>query len=374
LIQTAEGALNDTHSILQRMRELAVQASNDTNTQSDRDAIQKEINQLVSEIDRIGKTTEFNTKKLLNGGAGIEGNTNDAKVTILGGSEKVKTGTLNINDVTAAQQGTLSYQVQDGSDAAQAIATKQGTFSINGVSISISATDTITDLVAKVNNASGQTNVTAAYDATSKTLTFTTIGTGTGARIDMSGLSNVINAGDNTLKYDSGASYVAATGNESKTGTDASVTITGASAGTTAATGYTASGNIITFTGGDYDGLQIKVDASANNVDGVQLNVTANRTLSMHIGANQDQTMSISINDMRSKALGVDNIDVTTATGAENAITAIDAAIQQVSTERAKLGAYQNRLEHTINNLGTSSENLTAAESRIRDVDYALAA
>ena len=91
----------------------------------------------------------------------------------------------------------------------------------------------------------------------------------------------------------------------------------------------------------------------------------------MHIGANANQNMSISINDMSATALGVKSIDVSTQENANLAVTTINTAIERVSSERAKLGAYQNRLEHTINNLGTSAENLTAAESRIRDVDMA---
>ncbi|MCG5026938.1 flagellin, partial [Anoxybacillus flavithermus] len=118
----------------------------------------------------------------------------------------------------------------------------------------------------------------------------------------------------------------------------------------------------------------LKIDFNADITDGNAQITIVNNSLSMHIGANQDQTMNVAINDMSAKALGVDNLDVTTPNNAESAITTIDNAIKKVSAERSKLGAYQNRLEHTINNLGTASENLTAAESRIRDVDYALAA
>ena len=100
----------------------------------------------------------------------------------------------------------------------------------------------------------------------------------------------------------------------------------------------------------------------------------ADNSLSFQIGANSSQTMSVDISDMSASALNVAGIDVTSAGAAESSISAIDKAIEDVSAERSKLGAYQNRLDHTINNLGTSSENLTAAESRIRDVDYALAA
>lgn len=110
-----------------------------------------------------------------------------------------------------------------------------------------------------------------------------------------------------------------------------------------------------------------------------------NSGVTFQIGSNAAQTMTISISDMRTSAIGetttkagntlkLENIDVSDKDGAQDAIEVLDAAIKEVSQERSKLGAYQNRLDHTINNLGTSSENLTAAESRIRDVDYALAA
>jgi len=168
LIQTAEGALNETHSILQRMRELAVQAANDTNTDPDRTALQDEVDQLLAEIDRIANNTEFNTQKLLNG-------------------------------------------------------------SLSG------------------------------------------------------------------------------------------------------------SGNGLIF----------------------------------HIGANSGQSIELNISAMTASGLGVNGIKIDTQSGADSAITTIQTAIDKVSEERAKLGAVQNRLEHTINNLGTASENLTAAESRIRDVDMA---
>jgi len=199
LIQTAEGALNETHSIVQRMRELAVQAANDTLTDADRQEIQKEINQLTQEVDRIAKTTEFNTKKLLRG----------VSTTVTSGSGSGATTTTTIEDLT----------------------------------------------------------------------------------------------------------------------------------------------------------------------------------LKMHIGANKDQTMTVTISNMDTGALeigldasgntvdeGVDataGLNVSTQSGANAAIQKFDNALSKISSERAKLGAYQNRLEHTISNLDTARENLSASESRIRDVDMA---
>ena len=102
-----------------------------------------------------------------------------------------------------------------------------------------------------------------------------------------------------------------------------------------------------------------------------QTEASGNGGMTFQIGANKGQTITFGINDMRSSALGVSGVDVSTASGAQNALKSLDSAIKSVSSERSKLGAVQNRLEHTINNLGTSSENLTAAESRIRDVDMA---
>ncbi|MGM1021272.1 MAG: flagellin [Bacillota bacterium] len=165
LIQTAEGALNETHSILQRVRELSVQSANDTNTDADRQELQKEVAELRKEVDRISTTTEFNTKKLLDG----------------------------------------------------------------------------------------------------------------------AGISSAV----------------------------------------------------------------------------------------FHIGANTGQAITLSINNMGSTSLAIDAVDISTQTGANAALASLDTAIAAVSSERAKLGANQNRLEHTINNLGTTSENLSAAESRVRDVDMA---
>jgi len=198
MIQTAEGALNETHSILQRMRELAVQAGNDTNTEDDRKQIQKEVNQLTSEISRIGNTTEFNNQKVLNGGS------------------------------ITGSGATLSLSLQIGANK-------------------------------------GQT-----FDA----------------KID------------------------------------------------------------------DMRSLNLKISST-----------TAGASLSSAFSAGTLTDATGSNNEFA--------LNVTSASAAGNAVSVINAAINTVSTERAKLGAYQNRLEHTIANLSTASENLTAAESRIRDVDMA---
>jgi len=357
LIQTAEGALNETHSILQRMRELAVQAANDTNTTADRAEIQKEIEQLVAEVNRIGETTEFNTKKLLNGGAGLEVNFDSQTVagveinwiSIAGGTAETKIGNdIEISGALAAQRATVTISGV-GSGAG-------GSFSINGYTLRFDNAGSGADnaaAIAEVINANSD-KVGATAEANGADVTIYTTAVGSAAKLEISAASGVI---------------VTDAVNETEFGTDASIT------STALGDSYLARGNTITITAGDYKGLELQLkgdvmsDTSTDNT--AQFDIVSNGVLALQIGANESQTMSISIGDMRAAALGIDALNVTTQTSAGSAITTIDEAITKVSAERSKLGAYQNRLEHTIANLGTAAENLTAAESRIRDVDMA---
>ncbi len=276
LIQTAEGALSETHSMLQRMRELAVQANNGTNTGTDLDEIQKEITELKSEITRVANKTEFNTQNLLGGSLGV----------------KAADGTTTIAQYSAAGI----------------------TFDVSGVE-------------------------------TGETLTFARTGT--------------------TLTL---------------TGTNSGVSQTLTVASTTAMT----AGTVLNF---DAMGVKMTFGANVNLATGVNGGdiaadtvTTTGSQLAFQIGANANTTLSISISDMKANALGktaananvasLDDVNVTNKAFDDN-LAVIDAAIKEVSAQRSSLGAWQNRLEHTINNLGTSSENLTAAESRVRDVDMA---
>lgn len=296
LIQTAEGALNETHSILQRMRTLAVQSSNDTNTTTDRTAIQSEINQLTDEIDRIGNTTEFNTKKLLNG-------------EVTGVNSEVK-GTAVINNNT-----------------------------------------TLTDL--KLSTSAGQATAIADEAKVNGAITITRLneGTGTGTAGDYKviGVDGKEITGSAALEFASGK--------------------------ITLKDGQIASGDDINILGSF---ANMKAGESFTIVVNKHEDATTDTSaaITAQIGANSGQTMQIGIDDMRATALGVRNasgesIKVDDKYSANSAVSTIQNAIEKVSTQRSKLGAYQNRLEHTINNLGTSSENLTSAESRIRDVDMA---
>lgn len=340
LIQTAEGALNETHSILQRMRELAVQSANDTNTAADRSEIQKEIGQLVSELDRISSNTEFNEKKLLNGEAGVKvTSSNEANARgAIGDAETVAGAYVFTGFALATAKEAVTTKKFDTADTA--LGGAGGSLTINGTTFNFTDTDTVQNILDAVNAKSGTTGIIATF-ADGEGITLKTAELGSSATFD-------VDATD------------AFTGMEDATGgTDATATgVTGS---------YVANGNHIEYISGAAQGLSFTVAGT----EAATLTVDTNNALRMHIGANAKQNMSISINDMSATALGVKSIDVSTQDNSNLAVTTINTAIERVSSERAKLGAYQNRLEHTINNLGTSAENLTAAESRIRDVDMA---
>ena len=283
LIQTAEGALNETQSILQRMRELAVQSSSDTNTDQDRSELQKELNQLVGEIDRIADSTEFNTKKLLNG--------------------DLKGVTKQLASVSFDNQGDTALFTT-------AVATTASVFGTPGTEADETLNVKISDYNAAANTYS---------------LTWTT----------QSGETSTL-AG------------IAAAG-----GVQTIATASGSYNLTLGAIGVEDIGKQATF-------------SSRKSIESY-----TDKSLTFQIGANSSQVINADINNMNATALHVNNVSVSGAAQAEASISAIDKAVKDVSGQRAKLGAFQNRLEHTINNLGTSSENLTAAESRIRDVDMA---
>lgn len=353
LIQTAEGALNETHSILQRIRELAVQSSSDTNSSIDRGSIQREIDQLTSEIDRIATTTEFNTKKLLNGGASVTASkvgTDAAKITILGGTSDTKVGAIvELSSGYTVATADNSTTTTTAMVSLSTVLTAASAITINGISFSFTTSDTVQTVLDKINNAN--IGVVATHDAPNAKIDFASTTVGSKSSMDIASATGSLAGAEIEVQ-----------------GTDAAVANLQVDnvAGT-----YTADGNTITIQSGNAKGLQFKLSgANSANTDNV-ITVATNGGLNMQIGANEGQSMYVSISDMRAAALGVSAIDVTTASSAGTAITTINSAVEAVSSERSKLGAYQNRLDHTINNLNASAENLQASESRIRDVDMA---
>ncbi|HEY8353476.1 MAG TPA: flagellin [Methylophilaceae bacterium] len=320
LIQTAEGALNETHSILQRMRELAVQAASDTNTLADRLQIQKEIDQLAQEVGRIARTTEFNTQKLLDG---------------------------------SFEQNGITFQI--GANANQNISVKIG--DMGGFALGV-----VTDVFAKA-AVSVSITVNGQQDIQAGTYYVRSAGGNNYELVDSNG--NVVatstdggqtyNAGDDTIDFSSAggvtAGTVTVTGSTAKA--DASLANNGLEAGT-----YI------------YDATNKVLKDSNGNVVAKEDAATAGLFVDLQGNTVFDASALSSISNGQVFVVG--GLDVTFQASANNAITALDQAIEKVSGQRADLGAVQNRLEHTIANLGVAIENLQAAESRIRDVDMAL--
>lgn len=446
LIQTAEGALNETHDILQRMRELADQSANGTNTTEDRKAIQDEVKQLKEEIDRIGNTTEFNTQKLLNGnlqstGAVVGGNaTTGAKV--LDQTAAKLTGATNFNaidgsNITLAAKETVkidNVEIEINWDSALTDAEKTllktdytgGTMTDTQKSDIKNALNRVVNEAIDAHNSANGTSVSHVniYEAGGKLVAES--GTkGQGSELDFGTLtatSDVLqtfvdpattsNKGQDQIsdvpaeilsfEIDGVSLRTAAAGTATaltgvSTATDATTVAADIQTKMRAAvTEYNTNSGLTKGMEGFIDGDALFVKAedgrfvvSSQNgpvtfkeSEGSQLvsklgltqaqtEASGNGGMTFQIGANKGQTITFGVSDMRSAALGVANLDVSTAAGAQKGLESLDKAIKSVSSERAKLGAVQNRLEHTINNLGASSENLTAAESRIRDVDMA---
>ncbi|NRD79380.1 flagellin [Bacillus sp. BRMEA1] len=312
MIQTAEGALSQTTDILQRMRELAVQSSNDTNTDQDRTNIQSEMGQLEKEVDRIGTTTQFNTKNLLDGSMG----------------KSVSQAVANVNTSVAFKDAVASTAASSST-----LLTSLG--DSNGNSLGISVGDKIT--------VNFTVNGTAKSDSITVTSTTTLAGlAAAGSNLNTAGTLAVTSTGTMTETANTAGSAGAIEG--------LTISVQDSSGNTRAA----ASNNLSSFT---------ETTGSADKrTDG---------SATLLIGANGGQTLSVDINDMRASALGVSGLSVSTQSQANTAIKVLDTAIQKVSAERAKLGAFENRLDNTINNLNTSSQNISDAQSRVADVDMA---
>lgn len=390
LVQTAEGALNETHSILQRMRELAVQASTDTNTNADRTEIQKEVDELAKEITRISNTTEYNTQSLVNG-AIKSGGVGEMKFHI--GANQDQNISLSISAMDAKSLGvardTLSATLTGATDVSSVTIDdlNKGTSVVNGATLSMTANDTAakTAWTAVSLGITGTSLAATANSSTYNDYTITVTKTGD-AGADVAATINATNK-TITINYSSDVAAAGSTADKLQTALDGhgiALTATGdasAVAGAVAA-GATTDGlgndevlltlgaetqivketaTSATFTSAANKGITVNFDNTLSAATAVTIGVTANASTAATFanGALDDE------------AVVAAGLNVSSQSAANTAITTIDNAIKTVSSERGKLGAYQNRLEHTINNLSTSSENLSAAESRVRDVDMA---
>ena len=308
-VQTAEGALTEVHSMLQRMNELATQSANGTNSQSDRDAIQAEVDQLSKEIDRVSTTTKFNETYLL------KGNSQTAdKATFMKSGYVLKENTKLYRAGAAADTDNLT-----GDALAKALASGERLYTKSNATPGDQKDDTIAI------KGKDYDYVTKLYDKNGKEVT-----------------ADQVNASKNADGTAANEYYTSDKGAKGATpaGSETNVKIAAA-------------------------------DAKTNYLQ--EFEVNGKLAFNLHVGADSasDNKITVEINAMSAAGIGVEELKVNTEDDATAAIDRIAEAIQKVSTQRSNLGAVQNRLEHTIDNLDNVVENTTSAESRIRDTDMA---
>jgi flagellin len=368
LIQTAEGALNEVHSMLQRIRELAVQVSNGTYDAQDRKAVQDEVFQMQNEIQRISDDIEFNEMKLLNGDIDRRAfSTDDTIANIVSMSDTVGAGNYNFTVTTAASktvgESNTGVTLFDGSNKALI----GGTININGEQIEIAVGDSNEKVYAKLRDLCSTVDISLqSMDVASPT------GTALMPFVNTRFLQLTLNQfGNRDLTITGNVGLLGALGLSTPVvsqGNDVVIAAASIAGAFPTGTTYTATGQDIIFESNNNFELRL---VGGDTAGAVTLNILKTGPLNLQIGANEGQFMEIRIQNLAPRSLGITEINLSTSEGAQEAITIVDDAIQTISSVRSKLGAYQNRLEHTIANLESASENMTASLSRILDADMA---
>lgn len=384
LVQTAEGALTEVHDMLNRMVELSTKAANGTYTDAQRGNYQDEITQLQEEIDRISKTTEFNGQKLLDGSMGSASNGMPIAVTDLAGTVN-GTGLGNGTTVTADKTEvsitgagvnfgsvsgeiasiTVSYRDEDGNNKTitvdYQVTGDSGTTADNALNALQSNKDFAAAFDVAANGTTGL-DFTAKTSGAAPTINSVTVNTSEGsstAKLEVTegkdetksfNIGGTFKDGDKITIDGKEYTYVKdADGSDGKSFSDIASLVIAADANGVKLDVDDPTAVTATKTGGSGDGLSFQVGATAD----------------------ADNVLTLNVADMSAGALGVADVDVSKVSSAQAAIDKINNAIDTVSKTRSGLGAMQNRLEHTINNLDTTAENLSAANSRIRDTDMA---
>lgn len=373
LTQTAEGSLSAIGDNLQRIRELAVQSANTGNNNSDRSALNAEATQLVAEIDRVASNAAFNGIKLLDGSFQNQtlqiGSGNDDNDRITLSILSAKSSTLGVGSGSSYLTNVPGAAFTDGA------ALTAGGLTINGFQIGSSSSDGVSTVnadgsaIAKanaINAVTGQTGVKATVVATTKTYTITSANAGAFA-MTINGVAVTATTATSATARES-ASLIAAGINavSSQTGVAATFSATGFTL--TAADGRNINiASVGTSTGGSA--------ATAATVFGT-INLSSTSNVGISVGGTQATAALVGAVGAYAPAVatagaGVSTLSLSTASGAQSALTTLDLAINTITDSRAAMGAYQNRLTAAISNLETTSINLQASRSRILDTDYA---
>lgn len=385
LAQTAEGALQSSGDILQRIRELAVQSSNATNSASDRQALNAEVNQLTSELDRIAKTTEFNGSKLLDGSFGsatfqVGANAGQSISASTANFSTSQYGNYRIGSKVATDagaKGDLTAGSTANAIASNAAATSRvagGDITISGATgsatVTIAAGASAKKVAEQINGETGTTGVKASakteidvtamtantsykFDVSSDNATAVTISFTLGAAVDKDGLASAVNA-FNDVASKTGVTARVNDGGDGITLLNANgenITIANAASGSATAT---------------VGGTSTAGGASA--VATGQLVLDSEKSFSIEAANTTDFFTATAAAGQLQK---VSDLDVSSVDAAQRTLAMVDSALAAVNSQRAKFGALQSRFETTIANLQTSTENLSASRSRIRDTDFA---
>lgn len=356
VLQTTDGALNEVTSLIQRMRELSVQAASDSNTPDDKKAIQQEVEELKKEINRVSKDTEFNTKSLLDGS--IQRRVYGTNATRMAVSSNVTAADYTVTINQAAETAKKDADTVAFNDMTATIGAS-GKMKINSSSVEIEATDTYEQVFEKIRTAGELGETTVKADGGKLSFESSAYGETGKVEITISDAALAAQLGFNSMTP--AVSY----------GTNAEVDIHAAGSGFSTTATAAVDGNKVTIT--DRDGFEMSFLTKSGLAAGstAKLEVTDIGTMDLQVGANENQTIKVDIPEIDTETLYLDDLDVTTVTGADRAIVALDNALARVSSVRSAIGACENRLDSTVGSLDETSEDMTSALSRISDVDMA---
>lgn len=433
VLQTAEGALNEVTEMIQRMRELSVQAANGTNSISERKTIQKEIDSLLEEIDRVAQTTEFNNINLLNGA--LDNRTYAEHATRMQTSNSVPAGIYELTINKAATRGSTgsnslkgdtftssttnsyfntrtdtsvvtptgvtdfkdfinqtTWQVDkvdlgDGStitsESGRGLG-MSGTITINGHGVELTqgtSGEGVYELLRNVCEEAGAI-ISNPGDGTAFSIQSYKFGAHANLKIDFSSMDFArvlgFDTSDTNLFPDANTPVIEKVGKDPKItlikkGTGDSKSLFGAQATASA------DGNHITISDvGGFElsflaeaGFDSETDTADDNKGKITFNVTDIGSMTLHVGANKNQNMEVRIAAVTTEFMYIDDLNVTRVNGPEDAMNSLDVALSYVTSVRSQLGAYENRLDHTTKSLDTTGENMTSAISRVEDADMA---
>lgn len=369
VMKIADGALGEVSSMLQRIRELAVQGASDTYSENDKKALQSEIDELTKEVDRISGDTEYNTKSLLDGSSDTrvyvrqkDANGNmtqvNSYITRINFSDNVSSDKydLTVNSLATQAAGSLASATKPDAE---------GTISINGVSVAIKADMTQDEYIQELQKAATTAGTTMQVNGDSISFLSNEYGSDSTVNITLS----------SSLKALAGADYENAddgSGNMQLKSNGKDAVVTGGE--NLSDKTIRADGNRVYVVGNSGFSMDFllssDMDMTAGSRD-LQIDISDIGNMAVQIGANEGQEMKIRIPEVSSQTLYLDTVDVTVKGGADKAMSTLDDAIEYVSGVRSRIGAFQNRLESAESSLSETSENMTGAYSNIMDTDMA---